>query len=170
VWVLGTRAYAVREDLHTYNAGLLAYAQGGGCLLVLYQTQEFVPDERAPYPAALPFSAEEVSEEDVPVTILQPDHRGFNTPNRIVLADFEGWVEQRGSKFFTTWGPAYTPMIETHGTGQEPQQGVRLTARYGDGFYTYVALAVHRQLPYAVPGAYRIMANLLSLGQGDASN
>ena len=163
--VVGTRAYAVRQDLLTYNQRLLDYAHAGGNLIVLYQTQEFIPEDMAPYPAQLPRWAEEVSEQDAPVTLLQPDHPLFTTPNTITLADFDEWVEQRGSKFFTSWDGAYTPLIETHDTGQAPQQGAWLTARHGEGFYTYFALAIHRQVPYAVPGPFRIFANLLSLGQ-----
>lgn len=162
--VIGTRAYAVRKDLHTYNARLLEYAHAGGNLIVLYQTQEFVPDRMAPYAAQLPRRAEEVSEEDAQVTVLEPDHPLFHTPNRITPKDFDGWVEQRGSKFFTEWDERYTPLVEMHDTGQDPQHGAWLTARYGDGYYTYVALAIHRQTPYAVPGPYRLLANLLSMG------
>jgi hypothetical protein len=124
-----------------------------------------VPNEFAPYPAELTARAEEVSEEDSPVEILAPGHKALTTPNRITAADFEGWVEQRGSKFFSAWDRAYTPMISTHDTGQPPQQGGWLTADYGKGHYTYFAYALHRQLPYGVAGAYRILANLLSLGK-----
>ena len=109
--------------------------------------------------------AEEVSEENSPVTILAPTHRAFSWPNKITLADFDGWVEQRGSKFFTTWDAAYTPMISTFDKGQPPQSGGWLTARHGKGTYTYFAYALHRQLPYGVPGAFRITANLLALGK-----
>ncbi len=161
----GTRAYAVREDLKTYNRRLLDYVQQGGNLIVLYNTQEFVPSTYAPYPAQLPARAEEVSEEDSPVEILAPSHSVFTTPNRIVKADFDGWVEQRGSKFFTEWDAAYTPMISTHDQGQAPQRGGWVMATYGKGRYTYFAYAFHRQLPYGVPGAYRLLANLLSLGK-----
>ncbi|MFQ5737761.1 MAG: PIG-L family deacetylase [Acidobacteriota bacterium] len=161
--VIGTRAYAVRSDLITYNQRLLDYARKGGNLIVLYQTQEFVPDKWAAYPAQLPPRAEEVSEEDSPVRILAPDHPVFNRPNKITTADFRNWVEQRGSKFFSQWDPAYTAMIETWDRNQKPQPGGWLTAKYGDGYYTYFAYAVHRQLPYGVSGAYRIFANLLSL-------
>ena len=160
--VVGTRAYAVREDLLEHNQRLLDYARGGGHLVVLYQTQEYVPSDMAPYPASLPRSAEEVSEEDAPVRLLQPDHPLMSTPNRITEADFDGWVEQRGSKFFSEWDPAYTPLVETHDTGQAPQEGVWLTAEVGEGRYNYLALALHRQLPYGVPGAYRILSNVLS--------
>jgi LmbE family N-acetylglucosaminyl deacetylase len=161
----GTRAYAVRDDLKTYNRRLLDYVQQGGNMIVLYNTQEFVPNAYAPYPAQLTARAEEVSEEDSPVEILAASHRAFTTPNRITGADFDGWVEQRGSKFFSEWDAAYTPMISTHDRGQTPQRGGWLTAVYGRGHYTYFAYAFHRQLPYGVPGAYRLLANLLSLGK-----
>jgi LmbE family N-acetylglucosaminyl deacetylase len=161
----GTRAYAVRDDLKTYNRRLLDYVHQGGNLIVLYNTQEFVPDRYAPYPAQLPARAEEVSEEDSPVEILAASSASFTTPNRITLADFDGWVEQRGSKFFTEWDAAYTPMIATHDQGQAPQRGGWVTATYGRGHYTYFAYAFHRQLPFGVPGAYRLLANLLSLGR-----
>jgi len=164
--VTGTRAYAVRADLRTYNRRLLDYVRDGGNLIVLYNTPaEFDPNVFAPYSASLPRTAEEVSEEDSPVTILAPDRPEFTTPNRITIADFDGWVEQRGSKFFSEWDAAYMPMIETHDQGQPPQRGGWLTANYGRGHYTYFAYAFHRQLPYGVAGAYRLLANLLSIGK-----
>jgi hypothetical protein len=113
----GTRAYVVREDLRTYNQRLLDYVRSGGNLIVLYNTPEFVPEKFAPFPATLPADAEEVSEEDSPVEILAATHPVFSTPNKIMLQDFDGWVEQRGSKFFATWDPAYTAMVATHDTG-----------------------------------------------------
>ena len=161
----GTRAYAIREDLKTYNRRLLDYVKGGGNLIVLYNTQEFVPNLYAPYPAKLTAGAEEVSEEDSPVEILAPNDQVLITPNRITKADFEHWVEQRGSKFWDEWDPRYTPLVATWDKGQQPQKGGWLHARYGKGHYTYFAYAFHRQLPYGVPGAYRLLANLLSLNQ-----
>jgi hypothetical protein len=165
----GTRAYAVREDLKTYNQRLMDYVKAGGNLVVLYNTQEFVPNKWAPYPAQLPARAEEVSEEDSPVEILAPKEPVFNYPNKITAADFENWVEQRGSKFFTEWDKAYTPMIATWDKGQEKQRGGWLHATYGKGHYTYFAYAFHRQLPYGVPGAYRLLANVLSLNKAPAA-
>ena len=160
--VVGTRAYAVREDLVEYNPRLMEYARAGGHLVVLYQTQEYVPSAMAPYPASLPRGAEEVSEEDAAVRLLRPDHPFMVGPNSLTEADFDGWIEQRGSKFFSDWDPAYTPLVETHDTGQAPQEGVWLTAPVDEGRYTYLALALHRQLPYGVPGAYRILSNVLT--------
>jgi hypothetical protein len=161
----GTRAYAVREDLKTYNQRLLDYVRAGGNMIVLYNTQELVPTRFAPFPAENPRNSEEVSEEDSPVEILAPKHQAFTWPNAITKADFDGWMEQRGSKFFSTWDTAYTPMIATFDKGQAPQQGGWLTATVGKGTWTYFAYALHRQLPYGVPGAFRITANLLALGK-----
>jgi hypothetical protein len=160
--VTGTRAYAVRSDLRTHNARLLDYAKAGGNLVVLYNTPEFTPETQAPFPASLPQDAEEVSEERAPVEILAPDHPLLSSPNRIGPADFDGWIEQRGSKFFATWDSRYTPLLSTHDRGQPPQHGGMLHAQYGRGHYTYMAYALHRQLPAGVPGAYRVLANLIS--------
>jgi LmbE family N-acetylglucosaminyl deacetylase len=163
--VTGTRAYAVREDLKTYNRRLLDWVERGGNLIVLYNTQELVPNQFAPKPGDLSSRAEEVSEEDSPVDVLAPDAPMLNFPNKITKADFDAWVEQRGSKFWSKWDPAYRPIIATWDRGQPPQQGGWLWTRHGKGHYTYFAYAMHRQLPYGVAGAYRLMANLLALGK-----
>lgn len=162
--VLGTRAYAVRQDLRTHNRRLLDYARQGGNLIVLYNTSEFDPGVYAPFPAKLTPDAEEVSEEDATVTVLAPQDPLFTRPNRITAKDFDGWVEQRGSKFWSEWDNAYTALLECHDRDQPAQRGGWLHARVGKGHYSYVAYAFHRQLPYGVPGAYRLMANLLSQG------
>jgi hypothetical protein len=163
--VTGTRAYAVRDDLITYNQRLLDYAKAGGNLVVLYNTAELVPAKFAPYGGELTPQAEEVSEEDSPVNILAPAEQAFNWPNKIAKSDFDGWVEQRGSKFWSSWAPEYTPMIETWDKGQAPQKGGWLSAKHGKGHYTYFAYAFHRQLPYGVPGAYRLLENVLARGK-----
>lgn len=166
--MVGVRAYAIRKDLVTFNRRLLDYAQQGGNLIVLFQTQEFVPGTMAPYHAQLPPEAEEVSEEDSPVQLLAANHPVLRQPNAITLADFNGWVEQRGSKFFSEWDNAYTPIVATQDQGQAPQSGGWLVSRYGKGYYSYFAYAIHRQLRYGIPGAYRITANLISLGKSSA--
>ncbi len=165
--LVGIRAYAVREDLKAHNARLLDYVENGGVLVVQYNTPEF-DNNYGPYPYKMTRRPEEVSEEDSPVTILVPEDPVFNWPNRIGPTDFSEWVEQRGSKFLVEWDDHYTALLETHDTGQEPQQGGWVTARHGTGLYVYCAYAWYRQLPYAVPGAVRIFANILALGAPDA--
>ena len=159
--LLGIRAYAVRADVRTNNQRLLDFVNNGGTLIVQYNTPEF-DKNYGPLPYSMGRNPEEVSEEDSPVTILEPADPVFNTPNKITPQDFDGWVEKRGSKFLTTWDPGYKALLETHDTGQAPQKGGWLVARHGKGLYIYCAYAWYRQLPYAVPGGVRLFANLIS--------
>jgi LmbE family N-acetylglucosaminyl deacetylase len=167
VIVAGIRAYAVRPELRAHNQRLLDFVASGGVYIVQYNTPEF-DKNFGPYPYTMGRNPEEVSEEDSPIEILAPADQVFHFPNLISLADFEGWVEQRGSKFWTTWDPRYTALLATHDSGQPPQKGGWLTARHGKGLYVYCAYAWYRQLPYAVPGAARLFANLISLGSPDS--
>ena len=167
VILLGIRAYAARADVAAHNARLLDYVERGGVVIVQYNTPEY-DHNYGPYPYRMTRRPEETAEEDAPVRILEPSDPVFTGPNPITESDFDGWVEQRGSKFMVEWDERYKALIETHDGDQEPQKGVWLAARHGQGLYVYCALAWYRQLPEAVPGAVRIFANLISLGAPDA--
>ncbi|MBS1822787.1 MAG: PIG-L family deacetylase [Acidobacteria bacterium] len=162
--VLGVRAYAVRPDLVTNNARLLKYVENGGVAIVQYNTPEY-DHNYGPYPYVMSGDPEEVTDEKSKVTILAPNNPVFNWPNKITEKDFDGWIEERGSKFLQSWDPRYTALLETHDNGQPEQKGGLIYARYGKGVYVYNAYAFYRQLPLGVPGAFRIFANLLSLPQ-----
>jgi LmbE family N-acetylglucosaminyl deacetylase len=162
--ILGVRAYAVREDLKTYSSRLLDYVKNGGVLIVQYNTQEY-DHNYGPYPYKMGSNPEEVTDEQSKVDILAPSNPVFSWPNKISSKDFENWVEERGSKFLGSWDAAYTPLLETHDPGQDPQKGGLLYTKYGKGVYIYNAYAFYRQLPEGVPGAYRLFANMISLGK-----
>jgi hypothetical protein len=102
------------------------------------------------------------------VTLLVPNNGVFTWPNHITSADFDGWVEERGHSFLESWSSQYTPLTQVHDSGQDPQQGGLLYTHYGKGDYFYMAYAVYRQLPEAVPGAYRLLANLIAAGKHPA--
>ena len=161
--IIGIRATVVRDDLKTYGKRLLDYAERGGNLIYQYQTQEFDGAPYGPYPYKLTPRAEEVSEEDAKVTVLDPANPVFNWPNKIAAADFDGWVEERGSKWMTTWDERYKPLLESHDRQQQPQKGGLMYAQYGQGTFVYAAYAFYRQLPAGVPGGYRLFANIISL-------
>ena len=163
--LVGIRAYAVRRDLIAYNSRLLDYVYKGGNLIVQYQTPEFDAAPFGPYPYTMGRRPEEVSEEDAQVTILMPDNPIFQYPNQITEADFDGWVEERGSKFLTEWNENYQALLTCNDREQEPQHGGLLYAQYGEGTYTYAAYAFYRQLPAGVAGAYRLFVNMLMLGK-----
>ncbi|HEV2386668.1 MAG TPA: PIG-L family deacetylase [Candidatus Acidoferrales bacterium] len=160
--VLGERAYSVRPDLAAYNQRLLGYVQQGGVLIVQYQAGEY-DHSFGPYPLTLG-RAETVTDEDSAVQFLLPDNPAMLWPNKLTQADFQGWVEERGHGYPQSWDPHWQALLEMHDPGQAPQKGGLLIAPYGKGEYVYVALALYRQLPEGVPGAYCIIANLLSLG------
>ena len=161
--ILGTRAYAVRTELKAANNRLMDYVKNGGVLIVQYQLQDF-DHNYGPYPFTLGQNPQKVVDEGSPVQILG-QNPAFGWPNKINEGDFKGWVEERGHGFMRSWDERYIPLVETHDPEQDPQKGGLLLARYGKGFYIYDAFALYRQLPSGVPGAYRLLANLVSLGK-----
>ena len=162
VILLGVRAYAAREELKTYNSRLLDYVKNGGVVIVQYNTPEY-DHNFGPYPYVMGGNPEEVTDEASKVDILDPKNPIFLWPNPITQRDFEGWVEERGSKFLKSWDSHYSALLSTQDDAQEPQKGGLLYARYGKGVYIYNAYAFYRQLPEGVPGAFRLFANMVSL-------
>jgi hypothetical protein len=162
VILLGVRAYAAREELKTYNSRLLDYVRNGGVMIVQYNTPEY-DHNFGPYSYVMGDNPEEVTDEASKMDILDPKNPMFLWPNPITQHDFEGWVEERGSKFLKSWDPHYEALLATHDDDQEPQKGGLLYARYGKGVYIYNAYAFYRQLPEGVPGAFRLFANMVSL-------
>ncbi|MDE3135415.1 MAG: PIG-L family deacetylase [Acidobacteriota bacterium] len=164
--ILGVRAYAARPELATYNQRLLNYVHQGGVLIVQYQDGAY-DHNFGPYPFTLG-RAETVTEEDGHVEFLESNNPALVWPNRIGEADFRGWIEERGHGYPQSWDPRWQALVEMHDEEQPPQKGGLLLARYGKGEYVYTALAFYRQMPEGVSGAYRIFANLLSLGRNPA--
>lgn len=169
VILIGVRAYAVRPDLLAYNERILNYVKNGGLVVVQYQTPEY-DHNFGPYPYSMTSDPEEVTDEASPVKFVEPSSPALNWPNKITPKDFDGWIEERGSKFMHSWDSHYQTPLETHDLGQAPQEGGLLIARYGSGVYVYTAYAFYRELPLGVPGAYRIFANLLSLAKNPLTN
>jgi len=165
--LMGVRAYAVRDDLKTYNNRILDYVKNGGVVIVQYNTPEY-DHNYGPYPYQMGNNPEEVTDEDSKMQILEPSNPVFTWPNKITENDFKNWVEERGSKFLKSWDSHYQPLLETHDPGQDPQKGGLLYAKYGKGVYIYCAYAFYREMPEGVPGSYRLFANLVSLGKSPA--
>ena len=161
--VIGIRASAVRDDLKAYNKLLLEYCERGGNVIWQYQTPEFDEAAYGPYPYKMGRNPEEVSEENSKVTILDAANPILNFPNKISEKDFDGWVEERGSKWWGEWDARYKPLLESHDREQPVQKGGMMYAEYGKGTWVYAGYAFYRQLPAGVQGAYRLFANLISL-------
>ncbi len=170
--ILGVRAYAAHPQLAGAGSKpLLDYAANGGVVVLQYNNGKYGEAE-APFPITTPLSsgdhAHDVVEEAQPVEVLVPNAPLLTWPNKITSADFNDWVAERGHAFAGTWAPQYTALLETHDADQEPQKGGLLVATVGKGAYIYCGLALYRQLPEGVPGAYRLFANLLSYAKNPA--
>ncbi len=164
VIVTGVRAYETQPALRTHNGRLLEWVERGGVLIVQYNQYTFSEGGYAPYPLTIARPHDRVTDERSPVRLLEPSHPVLSWPNRIGPADFEGWIQERGLYFPRTWDERYVPLLEMNDLGEAPMRGALLVARHGKGVYVYTGLAFFRQLPAGVPGAYRLFANLLSLG------
>jgi hypothetical protein len=168
--VAGIRAYEVRPDLLANNERLLDYVRGGGTFVVQYNKYELVDGGFMPYPATMSRPHGRVTDENAAVTLLRPEHRALSWPNRITTADFDGWLHERGLYFLDSFDSRYEPLLAMADPAEPPQQGSLVVARVGEGWYVYTGLALFRQLPEAVPGAYRLLANLVSLGRGTGTD
>ncbi len=160
--VIGIRAYNVHPWLLNYRERLMNYVASGGHLVMQYNTatRDLLTSELGPYPFSL--SRERVTEEDAEAMILDDEHPFFTTPNAISSADFDGWVQERGLYFANEWDDSYQPLISWHDRNEPGREGGLLFATYGDGGFTYTGISFFRELPAGVPGAFRLLANILS--------
>lgn len=167
--VIGVRAFNERDDLAANLPGLFAYVENGGTVIAQYNRPNGLSaSQLGPYKLSIQGNAPQlrVTDERAPVTFLAPQHAILTTPNRIGPADFAGWVQERGAYFPSSWDEArYEPVLAMSDPGEAPLQSSVLVARHGKGYYVYTGLAFFRQLPAGVPGAYRLLANLISLGR-----
>lgn len=160
--VVGIRAYQVRPDLVASNKRLLDFASAGGTLIVQYQLPGYTQQNLAPYPAQ---QGPRVSDELAKVTILEANHPLLNIPNKISDADFAGWVQERNLYNFSTMDAKYVGLFESHDAGEAENKGGLVVADIGQGKYIYCSYSLFRQLPAGVPGAYRLLTNMLAYRQ-----
>ncbi|AKD56676.1 PIG-L family deacetylase [Spirosoma radiotolerans] len=168
--VVGVRAYNTNSAMARYQPKLMEYVKNGGTMVVQYVTpnNSFLRNEaQLPPLGPYPFTVvnERVTEEDAPMTFINPKHPLLNYPNKITEADFAGWIQERGIYFARDWDKAYEPIFSSHDQNEAPKEGSLIYAKYGKGHYMYTGLVFFRELPAGIPGAYRLFANLISAGK-----
>ena len=162
--VIGVRAFNVRNNLAKQLPVLFSYVENGGTVVAQYNRPDGLRAAKiAPYDLHL--SGLRITDETAAMTFLAPDHPVLNTPNKITAADFAGWIQERGIYFPDKWDAHFTPILAGNDPGETSLQGSLLVAPYGKGHFVYTGLVFFRELPAGVPGAYRLFANLVSLGQ-----
>ncbi len=162
--VMGIRAYNTIESLKFKQKFLLDYVEKGGNMIVQYNTSRRV-NVMAPF--KLQLSRDRVTDENAEMRIIAKNHEVVNFPNKITSQDFEGWVQERGLYFPNEWGPEFTPVLSTNDKGESPKDGSLLVAKHGKGYYIYTGLSFFRELPAGVAGAYKLFANMISIGKED---
>ncbi|MFT5752531.1 MAG: hypothetical protein ACI86L_002044, partial [Dokdonia sp.] len=167
--VVGIRAYNVVEEMQNKQPLLLAYVKNGGTLIAQYNTSGRWGNTKIGAPYDMKLSRDRVTDEFSEVRILAKDHPIMNFPNTITDKDFEGWTQERGLYFPNEWASNYTPILSMNDAGEEAKEGSLLVAPYGEGHYIYTGLSFFRELPAGVSGAYRLFANMLSIGKEDRS-
>jgi LmbE family N-acetylglucosaminyl deacetylase len=164
--VVGVRAYNTNERLRAAQPALMAYVHSGGTVVAQYNTNSRLAPLTTPIgPFPFEVGRERVTDENATVAFLLPDHPILHAPNRITEHDFDGWVQERGLYFASTWDPRYQTVLGMGDPNEAQQAGGILWARHGKGVFIYTGLAFFRQLPAGVPGAFRLFANLLAAGQ-----
>ena len=162
--ITGIRAYNVNETLFGMHDQLMNYIRQGGNLIVQYNTNSRIGPLRGqigPYPFTI--SRDRVTEEHATVTFTAPEDPALNYPNKITAADFNGWVQERGIYFVSTYDPAYRTIFSMHDTDEKPLLGSTIIGSFGKGNFVYTGLVFFRELPAGVPGAFRLISNLINL-------
>ncbi|KIX22781.1 LmbE family protein [Flavobacterium sp. 316] len=160
--ILGIRAFNTIEELKFKNKELFQYVSNGGNLIVQYNTTNgLLTKEVAPY--ELVISRDRVTNEKAKITFLNPNHPVLNAPNKITTKDFENWIQEQGLYYPNKWSTSFTPILSAADEGENQKEGALLIAKHGKGNYIYTGLSFFRELPEGVSGAYRLLANLISL-------
>lgn len=164
--ITGVRAYNTNEWMNEVYEKLMTYIHEGGNLIVQYNTSNNIGPLRAKIgPYAFNISRNRITDEQAKVKLLDPSHKVFNFPNKIVASDFDGWIQERSIYHADSWDSNLKPLLSMADPGERPHDGSLIVGKYGKGYFTYTGLVFFRQLPAGVPGALRLMANLIALNQ-----
>jgi LmbE family N-acetylglucosaminyl deacetylase len=164
--IAGVRAYNTNEWLNTYHEKLMRYVENGGNLIVQYNTSNQIgPVKSKIGPYQFNISRTRITDEKSIINFVDPAHQVLNFPNKITSADFNNWIQERSIYHAAEWDKNFQPILSMSDPGETPQDGSLIIARYGKGYFTYTGLVFFRQLPAGVPGAYRLLANLIALNQ-----
>jgi LmbE family N-acetylglucosaminyl deacetylase len=171
-FIVDNRVYESQPELIGANQKLLDYANTGGNLIVFYhKSDEWNPNEQRKRPQLAPYKLilgnERITDENAPITFIEAEHPLLNVPNKMNQDDFQDWIQERGLYYPREWDPQFHALLQSNDPGETPLKGGLLVADYGRGHYIYTSMVWYRELRAGVPGAYRMLANMISYGKGN---
>jgi hypothetical protein len=168
--ITGVRAYNTDEWLNNHYEKLMEYVNGGGNLIVQYNTSNNIGPVRAKIaPYSFNISRTRVTDENAAITFLKPEHQVLNFPNVITQDDFKGWVQERSIYHASDWDKEkFETIFSLNDPGERADVGSLIIAKHGKGYFTYTGIVFFRELPAGVPGAYRLLANIIALNKKKA--
>ena len=162
--IVGVRAYNTNELIANYYDKLMKYVNEGGNLIVQYNNTQFRNNQQPKIgPYNFTISGKRVTDENATVVFLKPDHPVLNFPNKITQDDFKGWIQERSIYHASNFDRSkFETIFSMHDPGEGDDDGSLIIAKYGKGVFVYTGLVFFRELPAGVPGAYRLLANLIA--------
>jgi LmbE family N-acetylglucosaminyl deacetylase len=169
-FIVDNRVYESQPELIETNQKLLDYANAGGNLIVFYhKSNEWNPSEQRTRPQLAPYKLilgnERITDENAPITFIEAEHPLLNVPNKLNQDDFQDWIQERGLYYPREWDPQFHALLQSNDPGETPLKGGLLVADFGRGHYIYTSMVWYRELRAGVPGAYRMLANMISYGK-----
>ena len=164
--ITGVRAYNTNDWMNKHYDKLMKYVNEGGNLIVQYNTSNQIGPVRAKIaPYNFNITRTRVTDENAAVNFLKPEHPVFNYPNKITQDDFKGWIQERSIYHASDTSGKFEKLIGMSDPGEKSDDGSLLVAKYGKGWFTYTGLVFFRELPAGIPGAYRLLANIIALNR-----
>jgi hypothetical protein len=163
VVMTGVRAYNTNEYWENAYPEIMKYIENGGNYVVQYNTASFLgpmKSSMSPYP--LQVTRNRITKEEAKPDFLQPNHVLFNKPNKINEADFADWIQERSIYTAETNDQHFEFPLGFSDPNESENKGNIAVTKYGKGQFIYTGLVFFREIPAGVPGAYRLLANLLA--------
>jgi hypothetical protein len=161
--ITGVRAFNTNDWMNKYYDKLMKYVENGGNYIVQYSQANNIRGKMGPYNFSV--VNKRITDENAAVTFLKPEHPVLNFPNKITQDDFKDWVQERSIYHADRLDSNFQTILRMNDPGEQPDDGALVIAKYGKGFFTYTGLVFFRELPSGVPGAYRLMANIIALNR-----
>ena len=161
--ITGVRAFNTNDWMNKYYEKLMNYVENGGNYIVQYSQANNIRGKMGPYNFLV--SGKRITDENAPVTFLKPEHPVLNFPNKITQDDFKGWIQERSIYHADRLDSNFQTILRMNDPGEQPDDGALVIAKYGKGYFTYTGLVFFRELPAGVPGAYRLLANIIALNR-----